>query len=78
MLYLTSPLKHGNILSALRKKEEEECGILFLVVHLLICNSFIFYNHFIFLPTWRIQFFNFTSCPKTTFFITISEQVEFS
>lgn len=52
MLYLMSPLKHGNILSALRKKEEEECGILlFLVVHLLICNSFIFYNHFIFLPT---------------------------
>ena len=29
--------------SALRKKEEDECGILlFLVIHLLICNSFIF------------------------------------
>ena len=29
--------------SALRKKEEEECGILlFLIIHLLICNSFIF------------------------------------
>lgn len=52
--FLMSRLKHGNLPSLLRTKNGEECGsLLFLVVHLLICKSFNFYNYFLFSPNLK-------------------------
>lgn len=63
------PPKHDNLPSSLRMKTGEKCRILlFLVVHLLICKSFTFYNHFLFSPTWRIRFLYFISFSNVTMF----------